>query len=139
MLANVLRAWQRGCRTFADVSEPNIPNSAAATAMDPLEYVSRLALEQRESAFTIDLVRTNNQVGDGDAVLKNEDWGTAFACATGNATVEFRVAKVPVCRDDLSGSTLNIAHSGWDVESLGGSQTRSESGSGQSSEMHIGR
>lgn len=89
--------------------------------------------------LTIDLVRTNNQVGDGNAVLEDEDWGTTFARVAANATVKLCVAKVPVCRDNLAGSSLNIAHSSWDVEGLGRSQARRESGNGQGSEMHAER
>ena len=92
-------------RTFADVSEPDVPQGASALAVD-----------------TFQLFWTDDDVGEGSSVLEDENGTVAtrvIVCVAGTTTVVLSVAEVSTTADGHRRREGDYAaRAGWNVESL---------------------
>lgn len=90
-----------GDSVFADISPPDIPDSAGATAVD-----------------TLSLGSTNDDIADGSTALENEDGvglsslRLALTVTAASSTVEALHASVERARDDAGGSESRVAGRG---------------------------
>lgn len=83
---------------------------------------------------TLELVGSNDDVGQGSAVLQDEDsalTASVFIGVAFTATVVLSVAKVAAAADGhWRRERYDAATTGWDVEGLGGGKARKGEGEG---------
>lgn len=100
----ITRAKDGDC-IFADITEPDVGQVARAQAVNAFKRVS-----------------TNNDIGDGRAILEDENSILAASIVirvAWVATVELLVAKILVSSDDARlGQCDDVARSGRDIQSV---------------------
>lgn len=113
--------WAKEVLTLADITEPDVLKSAGTLAVN-----------------TLQLVGTNDDVGDGSTILKDEDSGSRSSVLVGVASTSTVVLLVSVILGASDGLRLgerdDATNTGWDLQGLGrghGGQNGSEDGSGE--------
>jgi hypothetical protein len=113
-----------GNSILADVAEPDVADRARPFAVDTLERVG-----------------ADDDVGEGGAVVENEDCAVAASVCVrvaGLSTVELSVAEINAARDDRGRRKRNdVSDAGWDVQGLRGGKCSDERRELDLSEVHL--